>query len=99
MSITFAFVGYAPPETAEQASAYEDEAISLFADHGGELLSRVRRRPDQDPSLPWEVHLFRFPSHEAVAAYMADPRRQALLERYGDVFSSKQTIEVDVLSD
>ena len=98
MSVTYAFVGHAPPETAAQASAYEDEAIALFADHGGELLSRVRRRPDQDASLPWEVHLFRFPSRQALAAYLADPRRHALLERYGEVFSSKQTIEVEVLT-
>lgn len=97
MAITFAFIGHAPPETSAAASAYEDEAIPLFADHGGELLSRVRRRPDQDPALPWEVHLFRFPDHDALAAYLADPRRAALLERYGEVFSSKQTIEVDVI--
>ena len=97
MPITLAFVGHAPLETAADASAYEDEAIALFADHGGELLSRVRRRPDQDTSLPWEVHLLRFPDRDALAAYMADPRRQALVERYGDVFSSKQLVEVDVI--
>ena len=97
MSITLAFVGHAPPETAADASAYEDEAIALFADHGGELVSRVRRRPDQDASLPWEVHLLRFPDRDALAAYMADPRRAALVERYGDVFSSKQLVEVDVI--
>jgi hypothetical protein len=97
MSITFAFVGHASPETAEAASRDEDEAIPLFADHGGELLSRARRLPDQDPSLPWEVHLFRFPDRAAFDRYLADPRRLALVERYGDVFSSKQTIEVELL--
>ena len=97
MPITLAFVGYAPPETAAQASSYEDEAIALFAGHGGELVFRGRRQDGQHAALPWEVHVLTFPDHEALASYMADPQRLALVERYGDVFSSKQLLEVDVI--
>jgi uncharacterized protein (DUF1330 family) len=98
-SVTIAFLGHADPGRADAASAYEDEVLPLLADHGGELLHRGRRVDGQDPSLPLEVHLIRFPSRTAYDAFVADERRQALLARHGDVFTSKVVVELDDLTD
>src|SRR5690606_22545480 len=61
---TLAFVGYTGPEpgAAERASAYEDAILPLLADHGAELVFRGRRSGGQDPELPVEFQLLRFPS-------------------------------------
>jgi uncharacterized protein (DUF1330 family) len=64
---------------------FEAAVIALMGKHGGELLLRLR--PTQEDmiagsmELPYEVHLVRFPSDEALAAYAADPERQRLLHR------------------
>jgi hypothetical protein len=97
---TLAFVGYADPAQASQASAFEDEALALLPDHGARVLYRGRRKvaeADGDAALPHEVHLLWFPSRAALAAYMADERRRALLDRYGEVFTAKHAVEVDTL--
>lgn len=95
--VTIAFVGYAEAERATAASAYEDEVLPLLADHGAELLIRGRRRNDQDPVLPLEVHVIRFPDRAAYEAFLGNPARLALVERHGDVFTSKQVVEVDTI--
>jgi uncharacterized protein (DUF1330 family) len=95
---TLAFVGYAAPEAAERASAYEDAVLPLLADHGARLLYRGRRTPGEDASLPLEVHLTWFPHRRALDAYMADERRRALMDAFGDVFTAKQVVEVETLT-
>jgi hypothetical protein len=92
---TLVFVGYADPSTADRAAAYEDEVLPLIAGHGGEVRYRARRTADQDGALPFEVHVLWFPHRAAFDAYMADPRRQALLDAYGEVFTLKHAVEVD----
>ena len=99
MPITLAFVGYADPSTAARASAYEDAVLPLLTDHGSRVVVRGRALPGQDPSLPYEVHLIWFPDRDALDAYMEDPRRHALLAEFGDVFTSKQAVEVEVLGE
>jgi uncharacterized protein (DUF1330 family) len=97
--ITLAFVGCADPSTAARASAYEDAVLSLLTDHGSRVLARGRALPGQDPSLPHEVHLIWFPDRDALNSYMDDPRRHALLAEFGDVFTSTQVVEVELLGD
>jgi uncharacterized protein (DUF1330 family) len=94
-TVTIAFVGHATEAQADAATAYEDAVLPLLGDHGAELLYRGRRAVGQDPSLPLEVHLIRFPSRAAYRAYLADDRRQALLVRHGDVFSATAVVELD----
>ena len=53
----------------------------------------------QDPSLPYEVHLIWIPDRDALNSYMEDPRRHALLAAFGDVFTSKQAVEVELLGE
>jgi hypothetical protein len=94
-TITLVFIGTAAPEMAARASAYEDDVLPLLADHGAEVVFRGRRRVDQDPALPVEVHVLRFPDQAGLDGYLADPRRLELLDRHGDVFTTKQLIAVD----
>jgi uncharacterized protein (DUF1330 family) len=91
-------VGYADADQADRASAFEDEVLSLLADHGARVVHRGRRAAHEDPALPLEVHLLWFPHRAALDAYLADPRRQALLAEYGEVFTTKQAFEVDILT-
>lgn len=95
---TLAFVGYAAAGMTERASAYEDEVLPLLADHGARLVYRGRRAARQDAALPLEVHLIWFPHRRALEAYMADERRAALREAYGEVFTRKEVFEVDAVS-
>ncbi len=63
------------------------------------MLVRDRALPGQDPSLPYEVHVIWFPDRDALNSYMDDPRRHALLAAFGDVFTSKQSVEIKLLGD
>jgi hypothetical protein len=94
--ITLAFVGYADPSTAARASAYEDAVLSLLTDHGSRVLARGVALPGQAPSLPHEVHLIWFPNRDALDSYVDDPRRHALLAEFGEVFTAKQVVEVEL---
>jgi hypothetical protein len=94
---TLVFIGHAEPALEAKASAYEDRVLPLLADHGARLLFRGRRTAD-DPGLPLEVHLTRFPHRRAFDAYMADERRLALLDEFGDVFIRKQVVEVEAIT-
>ena len=94
-AVTLVFIGHADPDQEARAAAYEDAVLPLVAAHGGQVVERCRRRPGEDPSLPFEVHVIRFPDRGAYEAYLADDRRSALLAEFGDVFTSKQVTEVD----
>lgn len=96
--ITLVFVGHAPSAQAGRAAEYEDAVLALLADHGARLAYRGRRRNDQDPTLPFEVHLLWFPDRAAFDAYLTDDRRVELLHRFGEVFTSKIVVEMDTIS-
>jgi uncharacterized protein (DUF1330 family) len=93
---TLAFVGYTDGR-GEEAAAYEDAVLPLLADHGARVLFRGRRVEGEDAALPFEVHLLWFPNRASYEAYLADERRRALLERFGDVFTRKDAVVVDVI--
>jgi hypothetical protein len=97
-SFTIGFVGHTTAALAGRAAEYEDAVLPLLADHGARVVYRGRRAADQDEALPFEVHLLWFPGHDAYDAYLADPRRSELLARFGDVFTSKQAVELDEIS-
>jgi len=68
--------------------AFEAVAIPLIGKHGGELLLRLRPTPENvvagSIDLPYEIHLVRFPSDEALASFTSDPERQVLLRLRND---------------
>jgi hypothetical protein len=59
-----------PPNSVDDFVAYERVVFALLPDHGGTLEQRFRSADGAT-----EIHIVRFPSHEAFAAYRADPRR------------------------
>jgi len=93
VTLTLAFVGYA--DDPDRAHAYEDAVLPLLADHGGRVEFRGRRTAGQDAALPVEVHVLSFPDHRALDAYLADPRRAALLAEHGDVFTRTEVVELE----
>jgi hypothetical protein len=92
---TIGFVGHTTAALSGPAAEYEDAVLALLADHGARIVYRGRRAPGQDGALPFELHLLWFPGRDAYDAYLADRRRVALLERFGDVFTSKQVVVLD----
>ncbi len=76
----------ARPGAEAAMTAYEDEVLALVPDHGGELVSRAIG--DGTDGHPHEVHTYRFPDQSAIDAYMADPRRTALLQERDRVVES-----------
>ena len=92
--LTIGFVGYTDANSAPGAREFEDAVLALLPDHGAAVVYRGRRIPGQPDHLPLELHLIWFPSTEAFHAYLDDPRRAALLEQYGDVFSTKHAVEL-----
>lgn len=97
--MTVAFVGYADADRADAASAFEDEVLPLLGDHGADLLYRGRRADGQDPSLPLEVHLIRFPGRRAYDAFLADERRRTLVDQHGEVFASTIVVALETRSE
>jgi hypothetical protein len=94
---TLAFIGHTPAALAARAAAYEDAVLPLLADHGARVEYRGRRVSDADESLPFEVHLLWFPNRAAFDRYMTDDRRATLLAEFGDVFTSKQVVEMETI--
>lgn len=90
-----AFIGWCDPHHADAVREYEDAVLRLLADHDAELAFRGRRRVDQAHDLPAEVHILRFGSRGALTRFLDDPRRQALLQTHGAVFSSRLLVELD----
>jgi hypothetical protein len=43
------------------------------------------------------VHVIWFPHRGAFASYLADDRRRALVERYGEPFTSEHVVEVETI--
>jgi uncharacterized protein (DUF1330 family) len=76
--------------------AFEAVAIPLIGKHGGELLLRLR--PTSATVIagsieqPYEIHLVRFPSEDALARFTADPDRQRLLHLKTDSVRSSLVV-------
>ena len=95
--LTIGFVGYATIEQADSASLFEDDVLALLPSHGAHVVYRGRRVAEQGAELPLEFHVLWFPSRAALDGYLADPRRHAVIERFGDVFTQKIAVELDDL--
>jgi uncharacterized protein (DUF1330 family) len=78
------------PEALDTFRSYEHQAARIMARHGG-AIERVVVIPGEKPGVPLkEVHLVRFPSAGAFAAYRADPALAALVSlRNASVLSTE----------
>ena len=62
-----------------ELSAYEDQVLSLLAEHDGHVIHRAKTVAGNGTSdEPTEVQLLRFASDAALDGYMQDARREAL---------------------
>jgi uncharacterized protein (DUF1330 family) len=74
---------YLHPGKENAFHEFEDAVLPLLKQYGGELLLRLR--PNADTVIagslegPYEVHLLRFPSDAALAAYARDDERERVL--------------------
>ena len=98
-SVTVAFIGHTRPDMAEQAAAFEDEALGLLVELGGTVQFRGRRVAGADQSLPAEVHILSFPSRQMFDSYLQHERRRQLLTQHGDVFESKVVVELSPIAE
>ncbi len=87
---------YIHPGKERVFDQFEAVAIPLIGKHGGELLLRLRPTPEgviaSSIELPYEIHVVRFPSNEALAGFMADPERQGLLHLKNDSVRSSLVV-------
>ena len=77
----------------EGLSAYEDTVLSLLAEHGAVVASRVRRKDVGEG--PLEVQVIEFRDRAALDAYTSDPRRLASAELRERVVARTDVFEVD----
>lgn len=71
---------------------YEDTVLALVPEHGGVVVSRVRRA-DQGNG-PAEIQVIHLPDEDALTAYMNDPRRLALADTHRRVVARTELIRV-----
>jgi uncharacterized protein (DUF1330 family) len=71
--VTLCVLVHAVPGRRSEAIAYEDRVLALLDRHGARLVERLRSRGGG----PLEIHVLRFASEDALAAFQADPDRAA----------------------
>jgi uncharacterized protein (DUF1330 family) len=86
---------WARANAADALIAYEDRVLALVAEHGGDVHERART--DGTGGAPLEIHVIEFPSDEAFAAYMGDPRRQALADERDRAIERTEVHRVDLV--
>jgi len=83
---------WAHPGHEEALVAYEDRVLTLVPAHGGTVLQRARSSGED--GHPLEVQCYRFPSEDAVQAYLADDRRVALAAERDRVVARTELMRV-----
>lgn len=75
--------------------AYENEVLTLLADHDARIVQRVRALEAGEG--PYEVHVLEFASQAALDGYLEDPRRTALLAERDRVIARTTVIPVEAV--
>jgi uncharacterized protein (DUF1330 family) len=95
VSVTLCVLLWANPGAENGLIAYEDRVLAVAEDHGGAVLQRVRG--NGSGGQPLEVQTLRFPSRDALDAFMIDDRRQALAAERERAIARTEVIEVDLV--
>jgi uncharacterized protein (DUF1330 family) len=77
VSVTLCVLLWAHPGKSQALIDYEDRALEILADHGGQVLQRARTRGGSDDE-PVEIQLLAFSSESAFETFMNDPRRHSM---------------------
>jgi uncharacterized protein (DUF1330 family) len=93
--LTLCVLLWAHPGAEESLTAYEDQVLALIPDHGGKVLWRARSNGTD--GQPLETHFLEFPSPQALDAYVADGRRQALAAERDRAIARTEIIEVELI--
>jgi uncharacterized protein (DUF1330 family) len=93
-TVTLCVLLWAQPGTGDGLVAYEDKVLELVPEHGGRVLQRARS--SGAGGQPLEIQLLEFPSAQALDAYQADDRRQALAGERAGVIARTDVIEVQL---
>jgi uncharacterized protein (DUF1330 family) len=93
--LTLCVLLWAHPGAEKSLTAYEDQVLALVPDHGGRVIQRARS--SGAGGYPLEIHLLEFPSPQALDAYVADGRRQALAGDRDRAIARTEVIEVDLI--
>jgi uncharacterized protein (DUF1330 family) len=93
--LTLCVLLWAHPGAEEALTAYEDQVLAFVPDHGGRVIQRARSSGAD--GYPLEIHLLEFPSPQALDAYVADSRRQALAGDRDRAIAKTEVIEVDLI--
>ncbi len=96
MSLTLCVLLWARPGAEDGLIAYEDRVLSFVPEHGGRVLQRARG--NGAVGQPLEVQLLQFPAAQALEAFMADGRRQALAGERDQVVAKTEVIEVQLVA-
>ena len=72
--VTVVLIARIPAGGVAEFQAYEGRVLPLLAEHGGRVERRLRSADEQV-----ELHIVAFDSASGLAAYVADPRRDALV--------------------
>ena len=91
-AVTLCVLLWAQPGADNGLVAYEDKVLEFVPEHGGRVLQRARSSGAGEQ--PLEIQLLEFPSAQALAAYQADGRRQALAGERAAVIARTDIIEV-----
>ncbi len=95
MSLELCVLLWASDGNDDALSRYEDTVLALVPEHGGRVVSRVRRIGDGD--APLEVQVIHLPNDAALQAYLTDPRRVALADVHREVVARTELIRVETL--
>jgi hypothetical protein len=82
-----------PEAGIDRLRRFESAVLPLLGDHGAQLERRLRS-VDGDV----EIHVVRFPSREAHARYLADPRRHQNLHLLRESGATAELLEVTDIS-
>ncbi len=80
----------------DRLATYEDAVLALIPEHGGSVVSRVRRAGG-DHDQPYEVQVIELPDASALESYQADPRRMALAGLREQAIARTEIIPVTVV--
>ena len=75
--LTLCILLWANEGCRDDLAVYEDRVLRLVQEHAGTVVSRIRTTGSDNG--PDEIQILRFPHDDALASYLADPRRTALL--------------------
>ena len=93
MTIRMCVLLWEQPGRETELAEFEDTVLARVPAHGGTVAARdtVINRRDGDPL---EVQILEMPDEQALAAYMNDPERLAVLDRRDSIISRTQLLRL-----